>query len=581
MTLLLKIENLDQLDNGESTSLKLDRHGAVIGRSPHADWSLPDPKNYVSSTHCEIDYRDGTYTLIDKSTNGTSVNEATQRLPGPHEIKDGDVIVIGHYRIRASLPGAQSAAAAAAPPPAAKSGWGGWDDMPGPGNRAEETGQAGWSQPAPAASPGWGDAAPAAAPGWGATPAPAPSFSSPAPSSWSDPAPQAPASSGWGDAAPAASPAASGWGDPAPAASPGWGAPSPASASSPAPAAASWGAEPSAAPAAPAWGDAPAAAAQAGGWGDVNPAAAPKSGWDPLSTAGAPETPADAWASAPASAMSGRGPLAQNWSAPKAETAPGAESWGAPSAAQVEDVWGQFGAANVVDWARGGFGQAEPKAPPSVAPTPVDPPSMAHVPARPADDGAWEAFIAASGVPADLLRGSPRELGAAAGGVLKRLVAGLVVMLEARARAKAQLGAQSTTLELAGNNPLKFARSPDRALAQLMSPPERGFMDSGRAVEDSFQDLQAHQMATLAAMQGALRATLDRFSPDAINARAETRGLLAKILPSARNAALWEAYAREFDGVARGSEEAFLDIFSKAFRTAYEKAAADMKRGAR
>lgn len=96
-------------------------------------------------------------------------------------------------------------------------------------------------------------------------------------------------------------------------------------------------------------------------------------------------------------------------------------------------------------------------------------------------------------------------------------------------------------------------------------------MNADRAIEDAFFDLQSHQMATLKAMQGALRATLDRFSPDAIRARAETGGFLASILPAARDATLWRAYEREFSGVARGSDEAFMDVFAKEFRKAYEE----------
>ena len=176
-----------------------------------------------------------------------------------------------------------------------------------------------------------------------------------------------------------------------------------------------------------------------------------------------------------------------------------------------------------------------------------------------------------------MLKSDPVQAATSAGALAKRLVAGLVVMMEARARAKAQLGAQSTTLELKGNNPIKFARSPERVLAQLLDPPERGFMGAADAVEDSLRDLQAHQMATLAAMQGALRSTLDRFSPEAIRSRAETRGVLARILPGARDATLWAAYEREFEGVAKGSDEAFMDIFAKAFKAAYEQASAQMK----
>jgi type VI secretion system FHA domain protein len=182
-------------------------------------------------------------------------------------------------------------------------------------------------------------------------------------------------------------------------------------------------------------------------------------------------------------------------------------------------------------------------------------------------------MLVATGVEPASIKQSDQAALATAGDLLRRLVAGMVVMLEARARAKSQMGAQNTSLEFDGNNPLKFARTPEQALAQLLNPPERGFMPSDRAIEDAFRDLQAHQVATLKAMQGALRATLDRFSPTAIRSRADNKGMLAKILPGARDAALWQAYEREFGGVAQGSDEAFMDVFAKEFRRAYDDAA--------
>jgi type VI secretion system FHA domain protein len=483
MSLTLIIENVDKLDNGEPVQLKLDRHGAVIGRSPHSDWSLPDTKNYISSTHCEIDFRGGAYVLIDRSTNGTYLNDSHERMAGPHNLADKDVIQIGPYRIVARTAGGASAKAEAAPAPAAAP-WGSWEP----------------AKPAPSAASRWDAAASA----------PAPRAAPPAPEAqgWS-PAP------GAGEQRPSATTSPGGWDDPAP-------------------------------------------AKASGGWDDPAPAkASGGSGWDAVSTAG----PAgDPWEDHPKAAVSGRGPMAQNWNAPAAQ---------APAA---DDPWARFSSSHDVDWARG-FDAPPPAAGPSPAPGPA--PSAPA--ASPAGDAAWFAFLAAAGLSEASLKASPQDSATTAGGLLKRLVAGLVVMIEARARAKAQLGAQSTTLELNGNNPIKFARSPDKALEQLLNPPERGFMDANLAIEDSFRDLQAHQMATLAAMQGALRATLERFSPSAISTRAETRGLLAKILPGARNAALWDAYQKEFDGVAQGSDEAFLDVFSKAFREAYDRASSEIK----
>ena len=110
-------------------------------------------------------------------------------------------------------------------------------------------------------------------------------------------------------------------------------------------------------------------------------------------------------------------------------------------------------------------------------------------------------------------------------------------------------------------------------LQRAAAPTRQGFMDSPRAIEDAFQDLQSHQMATLRAMQGALKATLDRFSPAAIRSRAEAKGVLERIVPAAREAALWQAYEREFGGVVHGSDEAFMDVFAKEVRRAYDEQA--------
>src|SRR5207302_4932700 len=178
----------------------------------------------------------------------------------------------------------------------------------------------------------------------------------------------------------------------------------------------------------------------------------------------------------------------------------------------------------------------------------------------------------AAGLSPDQLKLPARQAAAAAGSMLRRLVAGMVAMLEARARARSEIGAAATMIEINGNNPLKFLRHPDAALARLVNPAERGFMEGEAAIDASFRDVQAHQMATVAAMQNALRATLERFSPDAIRQRAESRGLLAKILPATRDAALWQAYQREFEGVVQRSDEAFMDIFAKTFRDAYSRA---------
>ncbi len=505
MILTLIIENVERLENGESNRLILDRHGATIGRSPHADWSLPDPKSFISSTHCEVKYREGAYTLYDRSTNGTFMNGSSSRLSDGYQLGDGDEIGIGHYRIKAHLQGATLAPRRMEAPSAAApaSSWGGWETPPAAPGAAPPPSAGGWDDaPAQPAQP-----VPPAARSWGA---------------WDQPAPPAP--------------------------------------------------EP----------DAPTTARprpEFGGWAREDAGVGGQPGQGP--------SPWDE----PRDAMSGAGAMSGAFT-PPSTSGPGVGTG-------QTDVWGRLAESNEVNWGRGGLDwtspsytqppiQAVPPPPPAAAPAPPPyspppqarreydppPPSPAPRPAPYAPPGPDLYAALARGAdldPTDLK--PPADARAeAAGALMRRLVAGLMVMIEARAKAKAQLGAESTTFSLDGNNPLKFARTPEQALRQLLNPPERGFMPAERAVEDAFKDLQAHQMATLMAMQGALRATLDRFSPRAIRQRAESRGILARIIPSAREAELWNAYEREFDGVVQGSDEAFMDVFAKAFKEAYERA---------
>jgi len=531
MTLVLTITNVERLENGLPTRLRLDRHGAVIGRSPTADWSLPDPQHYISSIHCEIDYRDGAYVLNDKSTNGTFVNGAQTRMSGPHTIAPGDVIIIGHYSINAQLDGGAGAGAAAQP--AADPQWNGWQSQPA----AAGVDPASWDRPPPApAISGQG----AMSQNWAPPPVDEPQPAS----AWATPPPPQTPASDWSSAAREPSGPAS---------------------------------------AADVWGQLAASNVvdwARGGFGtpaeesrDPLGLAPPTPrlrqdplGLQPAQPAPAGQSPDAGWGPAPADPAAGGARPATGWG-PQPSAAPSPAPLAPPARERPATGWGPQAGAQPQRPATGWGPQA------GSAPQP------AAVPAGDVD-AELAAFMVGAGLQPSDLKVSAGQAMTAAGSAMRRMISGLVVMLEARARAKAQLGAQGTSLEFDGNNPLKFARSPEKAVAQLLNPPERGFMSSDRAIEDAFRDLQAHQMATLQAMQGALQATLARFSPQAIRERAESHGVLARILPNAREATLWQTYEREFEGVAKGSDEAFMDVFAKEFRSAYERVAAEMKRKA-
>ena len=99
MTLTLRIENYDKLDDGGPTWITLESQGASIGRRSSMDWVLPDPAKHISGHHFDIAFRDGAYWLTDVSTNGTFLQGQRHRLEGPQQLQGGERLIVGHYVI--------------------------------------------------------------------------------------------------------------------------------------------------------------------------------------------------------------------------------------------------------------------------------------------------------------------------------------------------------------------------------------------------------------------------------------------------------------------------------------------------
>jgi type VI secretion system FHA domain protein len=479
----------------------------VIGRAAHADWTLSDPNNHVSSIHCEVDYRDGRYFLTDRSTNGTFINGAAERLSRPVQLRDGDLLQIGHYQIRVEeVPDGAAATTSGAP------AFGGGID---------------WNLGADQA------AKPASTTKFGREP-PRPLFQSAqdplmnafaAPAPRSDPFGVPPAAPDPFGIAPAARPAADPFGIAAP-------APAPMPAPPPAPAASNpFGLTPSPIPSAPA---------------------------DPFGVNSAPPPPAPA----PADPFGAADPFGMAVAAPATAPAP-------PPASDPWAMLSQVGAVAFAPVPTPAPAPAAP-APPAAAPAEAAPPASP----APATDGLYERLLAACGMERrDLGARRPEAVVDTIGQLLRQTADGLFKLLEARTRVRHQfgVGAQVTSFQRTGNNPLKWTRSPDQALKQMIGDPGAGFLEGTQAVRGAFEDLQAHELAMMAAMQEAMQATIRRFAPETIRKRVSAKGWLKSVLPGSREATLWRAYETEFTALADESEAAYLDLFAKEFKRAYER----------
>ncbi|MGK7867388.1 type VI secretion system-associated FHA domain protein TagH [Falsiroseomonas sp. E2-1-a20] len=204
---------------------------------------------------------------------------------------------------------------------------------------------------------------------------------------------------------------------------------------------------------------------------------------------------------------------------------------------------------------------------------PAAPPPRAEPVARPAGDAGLAALLAGAGLPANLPVQDPDAALRAAGAVLRAAIVGIRALLIARADVKREFRIEQTMLRAANNNPLKFAPGEDQALAALLDPRT----PAAAAVQETVDDLTAHQVASLAATQAAARALLERLAPASLEAEDSGGGLL----PGAREKRLWEAYRRRHAQLVEQFDDDFDSAFGKAFARAYEQATAQRGPGRR
>ncbi len=157
------------------------------------------------------------------------------------------------------------------------------------------------------------------------------------------------------------------------------------------------------------------------------------------------------------------------------------------------------------------------------------------------------------------------------GAVLRLMALNLAQLLSSRSETKSLMRSSSRTMiQALENNPLKFTAAPEEALAIMLGPPTRNYLDAKTTVERSFADLKAHQMQTYGAMQGALEALFEDLAPDKVEASVEPdRGLGA--LVGSRKAKLWDTYVERWRAKTKRNDGRLSEAFMLLFAESYDR----------
>jgi type VI secretion system protein len=113
MKITLNVTKIAGQAPAQPMSMSFDQLGGRIGRKANNDWVLPDPERFISGHHAQIGFYNGTFFLVDTSSNGVFLNGATTPVGKNNQVtlEDDDTIIIGEYEIHISLQVPQTQAA--------------------------------------------------------------------------------------------------------------------------------------------------------------------------------------------------------------------------------------------------------------------------------------------------------------------------------------------------------------------------------------------------------------------------------------------------------------------------------------
>jgi FHA domain-containing protein len=158
------------------------------------------------------------------------------------------------------------------------------------------------------------------------------------------------------------------------------------------------------------------------------------------------------------------------------------------------------------------------------------------------------------------------------GALLRVSTQGSLDLLAARSMLKKEMRSEVTMIVTQNNNPMKFSPDGIAALSQMLAPrPLRGFMEAVPAMQDSYNDLLAHQVGFVAGMRSAMQGLIERFDPASLESRLSGKTMLDSMLPMSRKARLWELFNELYKEISVEAEDDFEALFGRAFVKAYEE----------
>lgn len=173
----------------------------------------------------------------------------------------------------------------------------------------------------------------------------------------------------------------------------------------------------------------------------------------------------------------------------------------------------------------------------------------------------------------------PEDVAEQIGAVVRLVGEGMMQLLASRAEIKNEFRIDQTRISSAENNPLKFSPSIEEAMRRVFVERDTpGFISGVDAFEQALNDLRSHQVAILAAVQGAIESVIRQFDPEQLEAKLKKISPISASAPLIRQAKSWNLFVSHYDEMASNLRHDAKKVFVREFAEAYERSSSDIAR---
>ncbi len=204
--------------------------------------------------------------------------------------------------------------------------------------------------------------------------------------------------------------------------------------------------------------------------------------------------------------------------------------------------------------------EAEPVVQTPIVQAPAEKPTLND------DTIALRAFLSELNInPQELIGQNKADVMRVAGVILRTLTQGMMEVLQARSSVKTHFQMDTTQIQSARNNPLKFSTDSTEAMAHMLKQ-EKGYMDPIESAEEAVNDAKAHQMAMVSGLDAAIAATISAFDPEQLEKEFDQDSGFT----FSKKSKYWQHFHEKFKQIADEAESTSNSQFSQQFRQHYE-----------